>query len=417
MRSALRHAEFRRYWAGSMASYVGYWMAFFILGWLVVHLAIDDGHPERAPLYVGLMGLASAVPIISLTLVAGTIADRADLRRILIATQSALAILSLALAAFTLAGVISIAHVLVIAALTSSVQAFDQPTRQSVLLRIVSRAELMSAFGLYSTTFTVSQIIGPALAGLLMIPLGPGPVILFAAVGQTFNALAIASLPAMPPAPRDARSLLAGVGEGIRFVLARRSLRWTVLFNGAVSFLARPYHYLLPALAIGVLGFSAVELSWLVSAVGVGAVIASLVVANLDGSRHRATLVYLSSGAAGAILVAAGSVTALPAALAVSLGFGFSLIIFGSLTATAMQLEAPDGLRTRVISIYTMFLSGSIPLGQLTLGTLATSFGLRAVLMGSGTVLAAVSVYGVLRMRDLYLAPRVPPAASEAITS
>src|SRR5258708_39266650 len=139
VRSALRHAEFRRYWAGSMALYVGYWLAFFFLGWLVVPLAIEDGHPERAPLYVGLMGLASAVPVLSLTLVAGTIADRADLRRILIATQSALAILSLAPATLTLTGVVSIAHVLPVAALPSAVPAFGQPPRQSVPARLVAR--------------------------------------------------------------------------------------------------------------------------------------------------------------------------------------------------------------------------------------------------------------------------------------
>ena len=103
----------------------------------------------------------------------------------MIVTQSALAALSLTLAVLTITGVVTIAHVLVIAAATSAVQAFDQPTRQSMLLRLVTRGELMSAFGVYTSTYTIAQIVGPALAGLLMIPLGPGGVIVFAAIGQT----------------------------------------------------------------------------------------------------------------------------------------------------------------------------------------------------------------------------------------
>src|SRR5688500_2651486 len=156
-------------------SNVGGWMQIFALGLLVVQIAAREGAPELAPFYLGLMGLARAVPGLALTLLAGAVADRFDRRGILLITQATMALSAAALAAVAFAGAATIPIVLGASAIQSAAFAFDNPARQSMVPRLVPLPVYPSAIGMQSAVFNGASIVGPLLAGVLFIPIGiPG---------------------------------------------------------------------------------------------------------------------------------------------------------------------------------------------------------------------------------------------------
>src|SRR2546427_13295554 len=172
--AALEYRDFRLFWIGLVVSNIGTWMQQFGLGWLVVQLAIRDGAPQLAPLYLGLVGLARAVPGLAFGLFGGVVADRADRRRLLTVTQTSAGILAALLGVLTIAGQINIVEVLLISAMNSIIFSFDAPTRQAMVPRLVSDRELMSAIGLSSAAFNGATLVGPLIGGLLIIPFGVG---------------------------------------------------------------------------------------------------------------------------------------------------------------------------------------------------------------------------------------------------
>ncbi len=147
-------------------------MQVFALGILVIQLAARDGSLELAPLYLGLTGLARAIPGLALTLIAGAVADRSDRRRLLLVTQGVMSVNASALALVTLLGSVNMWHVLIAAAVQSAAFAFDAPGRHSMLPRLVPPRAMASAIGLQSAAFNGAQVIGPLLAGVLYFPIG-----------------------------------------------------------------------------------------------------------------------------------------------------------------------------------------------------------------------------------------------------
>src|SRR5438445_4553105 len=143
--AALDFRDFRLFWFGLVVSNIGSWMQIYGLGWLVVQLAIRDGVPQLAPFYLGLVGLARAIPGIAFGLFGGVVADRADRRRLLLVTQSSAAVFAAILAYLAISNQINIVEIVLISALNSIIFSFDAPTRQAMVPRLVDDKQLMSA--------------------------------------------------------------------------------------------------------------------------------------------------------------------------------------------------------------------------------------------------------------------------------
>src|SRR3989337_447990 len=165
MFAALRYRDYRLFWLGHTVSNTGTWMEMLAQGWLVVELAIRDRSPQLAPFYLGLVGLARAVPGLGLSLVAGAVADRTDRRQLLLITQVTAGLLALLFAMLVVTNTITIAMVIILAAIRSSIFSFDVPSRQALVPRLVPRHHLMSAIGLNQAAFNGPQIVGPAAGG------------------------------------------------------------------------------------------------------------------------------------------------------------------------------------------------------------------------------------------------------------
>src|SRR5688572_7009575 len=401
MLAALEYRDFRLFWFGLVVSNTGTWMQQFGLGWLVVQLAIKDGAPQLAPFYLGLVGLARAVPGLAFGLFGGVVADRADRRRLLIITQTSASIVAAVLAVLTITDRINIVEVVLISALNSIIFSFDAPTRQAMVPRLVSDKQLMSAIGLNSAAFNGATLIGPLVGGVLIIPFGVGGLMMINAV--TYLAIVGALLLMRPqPAVESARnlSMLESIREGLSFIKSDPVLRWVIALSIATAMLTRPYIQLLPAEA-QFLGVGALELSWLLAASGAGALAGALATASLGSWRRRGALLVSAAVAHGTLLMLFGvQHTVLGAMVFVGLT-SFAVMLFLGMANTLMQTRTPDHLRGRAMSVHTMVFMGFMPLGQMLLGSLGTVAGINTAFLAGGILVVLVSLFALLRASAL----------------
>ncbi|MGH3131952.1 MAG: MFS transporter, partial [Gaiellaceae bacterium] len=352
--SALEHRDFRLFWVGLVVSNIGTWMQQFGLGWLVVQLAIKDGAPQLAPFYLGLVGLARAVPGLAFGLFGGVVADRADRRRLLIITQTSASIVAAILAFLTITERINIVEVVLISALNSIIFSFDAPTRQAMVPRLVSDEKLMSAIGLNSAAFNGATLVGPLVGGVLIIPFGVGGLMLINAI--TYLAIVVALLLMRPqPAVESTRklSMLELIREGLSFIRGDPVLRWVIALSIATAMLTRPYIQLLPAEA-QFLGVGALELSWLLAASGAGALAGALATASLGSWRRRGALLVGAAIAHGTLLILFGAQHTVVGAMVFVGLTSLAVMVFLGMANTLMQTRTPDALRGRVMSVHTM---------------------------------------------------------------
>jgi MFS family permease len=376
-------------------------MQIFALGILVVQIAERDGAPELAPFYLGLMGLARALPGVALTVVGGAVADRVDRRRLLVITQSVMALNAAALALLAYLGMATLWTVLVAATIQSTAFAFDNPSRQSMVPRIVPMPFLPSAIGLQSAAFNAASILGPVFAGLLFVPIGvPG---LLAVNALSFGAIlgALKVMPAIPPMGTVSHSIFASVGAGARYVRANTVLVWILTVSGTVFVAAGPTSALLPAVAGERLLNGVSWLSLLLSAMGLGAFIAAVAVMNVGRVRSLGTVFVVGAMLNGLMLVA----FALSPQPAIALVFAFLTGFAGTLMAgmgnNMLQATTEDAYRGRVMSLWAVLFIGLMPIGQLALGTLGTLLGIHAALAIGGAVAFTSGVYAMLRVPAL----------------
>ena len=402
--AALRYRDFRLFWFGLLVSNVGTWMQMFGQGYLVVLLAVRDGVPQLAPLYLGLVGLARAIPGLTLGLFGGALADRTDRRRLLLVTQSAAAITAAILATLAITGRINIVEILLLGALNSTIFAFDAPTRQSMVPRLVPERDLMSAIGLNSAAFNGPQIVGPVIGGLLFAPFVDTPTfgagILFYVNAVSYLAVVVALLK-MEPVPvvgtSSEVSMLDSIREGLAYIRQDVVVRWIVLLAATTALFARPYIQLLPAVAHELLNVGAVELSWMLAASGLGALAGALVTASLGAFQRRGLLLLGSVAAFGLFLAGFALQRELVPALPFLVALGLVTMLFNGMGNTILQTKSPEHLRGRVMSVYTMVFLGLMPLGSMVLGVAGTIVGTGTALLVGGLVVLATAAYAALR--------------------
>jgi predicted MFS family arabinose efflux permease len=165
----------------------------------------------------------------------------------------------------------------------------------------------------------------------------------------------------------------------------------------AVAFCARPSTQLLPAYAVSVLGAGATELSWLLSATGVGGVLGALIVANLGRMRRRGVGFFATAALAGITVTLLGAQQLLAPALVATFAFGAAAMLFSGMSNTVFQMLAPDHMRGRVMALYTLIFMSLIPLGTMALGGLGAAVGIDRAFMVGGVALLATTAYGAVR--------------------
>ena len=388
--AALSHRNYRYYWLGQLSSVLALNMELAAQAWLVFLLT-------DSPLMLGVAGIVYAVPRVSLVLVGGAIADRADKRRIMVLTQSLLALAYLVLGLLVLTERIAFWHVLVFAFNSGFLRAFDRPSRYALLPEMVPREELANAVALGSSVWQACRLTGPALAGALIYWLG---------VGETFIACFLSSVAAVvlwgfirtrPVVAAAQGGVWRNIAAGLDFVRRNQlfySLLGLTFFN---SVFGMSYVILLPVFARTILQVDARGFGLLQSFSGVGALLGTLTVAYMAQAGRRGWQVLLGSAVFGALLMAFAFSSSFP----LSLGLIFFLGLFNQIYLTSintiLQLNLPYDLRGRVLGLFGLTWD-LMPLGGAIAGTVAEYAGAPVAVAMGGFLVAMMAFYGMARL-------------------
>lgn len=396
---ALQHRNYRLFFTGQLISLSGTWMQSVAQAWLVYRLT------DSAAL-LGLVGFAGQFPVFLLSALGGTVADRRNRRHLLIVTQSCSMLLAFTLAGLTLSGLVQVWHIFLLAALLGMVNAFDIPGRQSFVIEMVGRQDLLNAIALNSSMINGARIVGPALAGVLVGAVGEGWCFLLNGVSYlaAITALARMRLAPRPKTPHHG-SALAHIAEGFRFAWQAEPIRALLLLIGLVSLTGLPYMVLMPVFAGKILHGGPEGLGLLMSAAGSGALTGALTLASRRGVRGLGRWVAFAAAGFGLGLLAfsLSRIFWLSAVLLVPVGF-FMMVQMAS-SNTLIQSMVPDRLRGRVMALYSMMLMGMAPFGALQAGMVAQHLGAPAALGLGG----AISVLGAI-----WFARRLPSLRGKA---
>ena len=401
--SALRHSNYRLFFAGQLVSLIGTWMQQMALAWLVYQLT-------NSALLLGIIGGIGSLPMALFSLLGGVVADRVNKRRILLVTQSTMMLLAFVLAGLTGAGWVSTWQVAVLAALSGTTMAFDMPARQAFLVEMVGPEDLMNAIALNSSIFNSARIIGPAVAGILVARLGPAWC--FFVNGLSFLAV-IVGLLLMRFQPRPARTRVRGIVEdsleGLRYVRTNRTVLGLLALLAVFSVFGWSYNVLMPVFARDILHAGAQGLGLLMTSSGVGALVGALLVASLGEYPRRERFLF----GGGFLLSAAAAGFAFSRMLHLSMAIlaigGLGGVAMMSVANTLIQTSVPDHVRGRVMGVWALVFAGSAPLGSFQAGTLAQYLTAPvAVMIGAAITLAGTAAAAIGWRRLRRDEPRAP---------
>ena len=387
--AVLRHRNFRLIWIGLLLSFTGSFMQNAALLWNVSLLVPAD----RKGLALGIVGLVRVVPIVIFSMISGVVADASDRRKLMLLTQSGSAVVALGLAWLAFSGNTSVWPVYALAALSSAVGAFDLPARQSLVPNLVPRQDLPNAISVNAIMQQTSQVLGPALGGIVIASANVGWAYMINAISFAAVIVALLLMRDVPGRPEhhgnDPVSWQAAL-EGLRFVFRSPLIRSTMLLDFFATFFSSATA-LLPIFAQDILNVGATGYGWLYAAPAVGATMMSAAMVLLTSRINRRGPVLLwAVGLYGLATVVFG--------LSRSFWITFSALALTGVADTVSmvirnivrQLETPDRLRGRMIGVNMVFFVGGPQLGELEAGAVANWLGapFSVVSGGLGCMLA-----------------------------
>jgi MFS family permease len=335
------------------------------LSWLIYRLT-------HSSLLLGVVGFANAIPLLFISPFGGVLVDRFSKRKILILTQSGFMITAFLLAILTYMGHIQVWHIFLFTIINGAIAALDAPCRQSFMIELVGKQDLMNAIAMNSMSFNSARIVGPAVAGFSVAIIGEAGCFLIN--GISFVAVLI-SLFLMKPAEKiydsAEESFWDKLKEGFAYVRGSKVLTRLLTLVSVPCLLSMNYATLMPVFAKDIFHRNADGLGILMSSVGVGAILGALIIARLSYSRHKGkTLILGGFGSAVTILLFGLSKNFTLSCLLLFL-VGLSNVLYLTSTNTLIQSNAEDEYRGRAVSFYTLIFMGMMPIGSLLIGWVA----------------------------------------------
>ncbi|MGN0880883.1 MFS transporter [Cloacibacillus porcorum] len=367
--SSLKHRDFRIFWIGQCVSLMGTWMQRTALIWLVYTMT-------DSPFLVGLVGVAQFLPMLLFTLFAGAVVDRFPKRKILIVTQSLLMLQAFALAMLAFFNSEQYWQLLLLCAFLGITTTIDMPARLSFFADLVGKEDVMNAVSLNSSIVNLARIIGPAVAGIVMMKFG-------AAVCFLINALSflavIYSLTRIETkdsvTPPQKRNMLEEVKEGLAYIKNDETLYLNAVFLAIVSTFAMNSEVIIPVFAKTVLGMGAGAYTKLLSAAGAGSLAGAVTMASLSKKGVRKWILLVGAAATLSVQVLMAIAWNYALALLFVAMIGFFNLVFLNAGNSIFQVYAPDKYRGRVMSVYSFLTQGSLPVGNFFAGTAMQAFG------------------------------------------
>jgi predicted MFS family arabinose efflux permease len=278
-------------------------------------------------------------------------------------------------------------HVAVLATGVGLANVFDGPARQSFVAEMVGRADVGSAISLNSACFNSARIVGPSIGGVIIGRYGIAPAFVLNALGFAIAMAIMLTLRARGlPQPRSGQGVAQEILIGIRYVWRTREMRLALGLTFMVSLCVFNFTVYVPLVVRSVLGLGAEGFGFLMAALGVGAVSGALTLGTLGARRPPRALMFTAAALACGGLIGLALVRAFWPAVAVLFITGFFGIIAVVSSNTTMQLAAPDALRGRVMSIYTLIWGGVFPIGAFMVGAMSERWGVQRALMTNGSL-------------------------------
>ena len=394
--AALIYRDFRVLWIGAFTSTIGTWMQKVSQNWLVLTLA-----GSSSAFYLGLDSFLGELPILLFTLIGGVVADRRDRRQLLLMSQYIQMATAFALAALVYWGQVRIWHVLVLSTITGLAQAFGGPAYQSLLPSLVDRQHVPNAIAFNSIQFNLARVIGPLMAGGALATFGM--VACFGLNGLSFLAViaAILMMRVRHTPPPTATRLGQELAGGFAYVRAHPEFTAMAALGFAATFLGNPLLTFLPLFAQDVLHGDVRLYTQLMACAGIGAVAGALVVAWLGRFAHMGRTLLILQVAFGTVVVLFASTRLFWLNGVLLFGAGACMVMVFSMLSSLVQLNAPNEMRGRVMSIYMVAFRGGMPLGSLAGGWIANQTSAPTVLTINGVLLGLLALFLLTRTRGV----------------
>jgi MFS family permease len=405
---ALRHRNFRLFFAGQSISLIGTWMTRVATMWLVYRLT-------KSAVLLGTVSFAGQIPTFLLAPFAGVLVDRWNRHTVLVWTQALAMIQSLALAFLTLTHRVTIAEVLILSAMQGCINAFDMPGRQTFMLEMVERRDdLSNAIAINSSMVNLARLVGPSIAGIVIAASSEGLCFLVDGVSYiaVIASLLMMRLPALNPAALAAQTRRAGnsmvtqLKEGWDFVRGFVPIRTILMLFALNSLMGWPFTVLMPIFAVQVLKGGPHTLGFLMAALGVGSLTSAVSLVLRKSVRGLLKMIPIAAVIFGAGLVLFGLSHVLWLSMALLLVVGFGMMQGLTASNTIIQTIVPEDKRGRVMSYYTVAFVGMAPFGSLLAGTLAHAIGAPMTVIISGVCCILGGAWFFTRMSGIKVVMR-----------
>ncbi|SNX54026.1 Predicted arabinose efflux permease, MFS family [Thermoanaerobacterium sp. RBIITD] len=386
---ALRHRNFKLFWFGQMISLIGTWMQNIGQGWLVLKLT-------NSPFLLGLVSALQFLPMLFLSLFAGVIIDRFPKRKILIFTQTCLMLTAFVLATLTALKMITYWEIVFLATIMGFINTIDNPTRQSFIIDLVGKEDLMNAISLNSSIFNGARIVGPGIAGILIGILGYS--ICFYLNALSFIAVIVGLIlidvnGGTSRAILQKKEVLNDIKEGLKYIKNTPVIIVTILMIAVLSTFSMNFNVLVPVFAKNILHEEAAGYGFLMSAMGVGALCGALLLATLSSKGAKPFYLIAGGFGLGLFQIIIGFQSYYWSSIVLLALSGFSMITFSASANTTIQLNSENKYRGRVMSVYSLVFGGVTPIGALYAGGLAEKFGAHIAFIISGVIGAVYVLY------------------------
>jgi len=376
---ALTHKNFRLFWLGQCVSLIGTWMQNVGQSWLVLSIT-------GSPYLLGLIGTFQFAPFMFFSLFAGVAVDRFPKKKIILMTQLMSMILALVLSYLVFSGHVQYWHIVVIAIILGITNTIDMPTRQSFVMEIAGKEDLMNAIALNSATFNLARIIGPAIGALLIAYLGLGWCFLInglSFIAVIYGLLQIKVKPYLR-INKIKSSVFKEIKDGLKYVRAKPMIFETLMMVTVVGIFVFNFNVLIPVFTKDVLHLKEKAFGFLLSSLGIGSFAGAILVSMRSKSGPKKMMLAGSSVIVALMLILIGMnnqfyITALLLTIT-----GVFNIMFSTTANSTLQMNSSDEYRGRVMSVYSLVFAGSAPLGNLFAGITAEKYGASNAFIFSG---------------------------------
>ncbi len=388
--SALRNPNYLYFYLGQTVSLTGTWTRTAALGWV----AFQFTHSE---FLLGIVFMLNSLHIFLFSIYAGSLADRIPKIRIFTLTSWFSLLSSLVLAVMLFRGPVHTAYLMIFSALWGTATAFEMPSRQTLMVELVGKKDLVNAIALNSAMVNSTRVIGPAIGGLLLASFGAAWCFLLDAASYLAVLYAIhkIQLPASHYAPKKIKADLKYIFEGFKYLKTNTTIAKAVALLFIMGLGGWAYQSQLSAFVVTQLNMDAQGYGWLLALNGLGACTAALFVAAQGAQIVRTKTLYTGTSIYGIFIILFGFMHQ-PVGAAFLLFFaGFGIILFFSIGNSIIQTQSPDHLRGRLMGIWALVFGGGMPIGSFWMGLLAshTSSGFSLQMGGLFCLLGAFVVY------------------------